>query len=89
MCKTNVKTNLYYANICKHEHENNITRLSCKIMPKTGVEQTKEKNGSYSYLYPFKDLAQRNFYVCIKWWSFLGTFLIKNWLWINRNLTES
>jgi hypothetical protein len=21
MCKTNVKTNLYYANICKHEHE--------------------------------------------------------------------
>jgi hypothetical protein len=58
-------------------------------MPKTGVEQTKEKNGSYSYLYPFKDLAQRNFYVCIKWWSFLGTFLIKNWLWINRNLTES
>jgi hypothetical protein len=23
MCKTNVKTNLYYANICKHEHEKN------------------------------------------------------------------
>ncbi len=21
MCKTNVKTNLYYANICKHGHE--------------------------------------------------------------------
>jgi hypothetical protein len=21
MCKTNMKTNLYYANICKHEHE--------------------------------------------------------------------
>jgi len=23
MCKINVKTNLYYANICKHENENN------------------------------------------------------------------
>jgi hypothetical protein len=21
MCKTNVETNIYYANICKHEHE--------------------------------------------------------------------
>jgi hypothetical protein len=21
MCKTNMKTNLYYANICKHEYE--------------------------------------------------------------------
>ncbi len=23
MCKIKVKTNLYYANICKHEHEKN------------------------------------------------------------------
>ncbi len=21
MCQTNMKTNIYYANICKHEHE--------------------------------------------------------------------
>ncbi len=28
MCKTNVKTNLYYANICEHdEYEKNMTRL--------------------------------------------------------------
>jgi hypothetical protein len=27
MCKTNVKTNFYYVNMCKHEHEKNMTRL--------------------------------------------------------------
>jgi hypothetical protein len=27
MCKTNVKTNLYFVNICKHEHEKKMTRL--------------------------------------------------------------
>jgi hypothetical protein len=41
MCKTNIKTNQYYANICKHEHEKNMTRLWCKIVLKIGVEQTK------------------------------------------------
>jgi len=41
MCKTNMKTNLYYSNICKHEHEKNMTRLWCKIVFKIGVEQTK------------------------------------------------
>jgi hypothetical protein len=39
-------------------------------MPKIGVEQTKWNEGSHSYLYPFKDLAQGSyqagFYVCIK-----------------------
>jgi hypothetical protein len=69
MCKTKVKTNLYYANMCKHEHEKNITRLRCKIVPKTNVEQTKGNEGSYSYLYPFGNLAQKSFqggfYVCI------------------------
>jgi len=39
MCKTNVKTNIYYVNIYKHEHEMNMTRLWCKIVPKTSVEQ--------------------------------------------------
>ncbi len=32
MCKTKMKTNLYYVNICKHEHEMNMTRLWCKII---------------------------------------------------------
>jgi hypothetical protein len=59
MCKTKMKTNLYYANICKHEHENNMTRIWCKIVPKIAVEQTKGNEGSYSYLYPFEDLTQR------------------------------
>jgi hypothetical protein len=65
-----MKTNLYYATICKHEHENNMTRLWCKIVPKTGVEHIEENERSYSYLYAFGDLAQINFqeglYVCIK-----------------------
>jgi hypothetical protein len=38
MCKTNVKMNLYFVNICKHEHGNNMIRLWCKIMLKIGVE---------------------------------------------------
>jgi hypothetical protein len=70
MCKTNMKMNIYYFNMCKHEHEKNMARLWCKIMPKTGVEDTKRNERSYSYLYPFGDLAQRNFQggfcVCIK-----------------------
>jgi hypothetical protein len=70
MCKTNVKTNIYYANICKHEHEKNMTRLWCKIVPMTGVEQIERNEGSYFYLYPFEDLVQGNFQggfgVCIE-----------------------
>ncbi len=38
MCKTNVKTNIYFANMCKYEHEMNMTKLWCKIVPKIGVE---------------------------------------------------
>jgi hypothetical protein len=51
MCKTNMKTSLYYVNICKHEHENNMTRLWCKIVPKTNVEQT-EGNDVMFCLFP-------------------------------------
>jgi hypothetical protein len=58
MCKTNVKMDLYYANMWKHEHEKNMTRLWCKIVPKTNVEQTKGNEGLYSYWYPFRNLAQ-------------------------------
>jgi hypothetical protein len=70
MCKTNVKMDFYYANICKHEHEKNMTRLWCKIMLKTNVEHIERNEGSYFYLYPFEDLIQGNFqrcfYVCIE-----------------------
>ncbi len=72
MCKTNVKTEIYYTDIYKHEHEKNMTRLWCKIVLKSGVEQTEGNEGFYFYfyLYPFGDLAQgifqRGFYVCIK-----------------------
>jgi hypothetical protein len=62
--------NFYYANICKHEHEKTMTRLWCKIMFTTKVEQNKGNEGSYFYLYPFGNLAQgsfqRGFNVCIK-----------------------
>jgi len=67
---TNVKIDLYYANVCKHEHEKNMTRLLCKIVPKTSVEQIGRNEGSYSYLYTFGKLTQGSFlggfYVCIK-----------------------
>jgi hypothetical protein len=53
MCKIKVKMNLYYVNICKYEHENNTTRLCCKIVFKTSIEQIEENEGSYFYLYPF------------------------------------
>jgi hypothetical protein len=58
MCKRNVKTNVYYANICKHEHEKNMKKLWCKNVHKTIVEYTKGNEGSYSYLYPFRDQTQ-------------------------------
>jgi hypothetical protein len=38
-------------NICKHEHEKNMTRLWCKIMFKINVEQIERNEGSYFYLY--------------------------------------
>ncbi len=47
MCKKILKTDLYYANMCKHEHEKNMTNLWCKIVPKTSVEHTEGNEGSY------------------------------------------
>jgi hypothetical protein len=61
MCKTNMKTNFYCANIFKHGHERNMTKLQCKIVPKAGVEQTKGNEWSYFNLYTFGDLAQGSF----------------------------
>ncbi len=47
-----MKTNIYYANICKDEHEKNMTMLWCKIVFKTNVEHTEGNKGSYSYFIP-------------------------------------
>jgi hypothetical protein len=47
ICKKNMKMNIYYANICKHEHEKNMTRLWCKIVLKINVEQIKGNERSY------------------------------------------
>jgi hypothetical protein len=57
MCKKNMKTNLYFANICKCEHGKNMSRLWYKIVFKTSVEQIKGNEGSYFYLYFFGDLT--------------------------------
>jgi hypothetical protein len=69
MCKIN-DSFFYYVNICKHEHEKNITKLWCKIVLKINVEQIEGNEGLYSYLYPFGYVIQQNFqgsfYVCIK-----------------------
>jgi hypothetical protein len=40
MRKTNVKIIFYYVNICKYEHEKNMTKLWCKIVFKINVEHT-------------------------------------------------
>jgi hypothetical protein len=65
-----MKTYIYYANICKHEHDKNIIRLWCKIVLKINVKQVERNEGSHFYLYPFGDLTQKNFqggfYVCIE-----------------------
>ncbi len=50
MCKTNVTMNFYYTDIYKREHEKNMTRLWCKIVPKIGVEQI-EGNEVPTYIY--------------------------------------
>jgi hypothetical protein len=60
-CVENMKIDIYYGNICKHEHEKNMTRLQCKIVFKIGVEQTKGNEGSYFCLYPFGNQTQGNF----------------------------
>jgi hypothetical protein len=52
MCKTNMKMNLYYVNICKREHKKTMTRLWCKVVPKINVEQIERMKGSTS-IYTF------------------------------------
>jgi hypothetical protein len=61
MCKTNLKMDLYYANIYQHEHEKNMIRLWCEIVLKTNVEHIEKKKRSYFYLYPFGDIIEGSF----------------------------
>ncbi len=48
----------------------NMTRLWCKVVLKTNVKQILKNERFYIYLYPFGNLAQRNFQrnfcMCIK-----------------------
>ncbi len=59
MCKTNMKTYIYYVNICKHKYEKNMTRLWCKIMFKIDVKHIEGNEGSYLYLYPLRKFLRR------------------------------
>ncbi len=54
MCKINVKIEFYHVNICRHEHEKNMTRLWCKIMPKMVLKKLKEIRGRTSIYTPLK-----------------------------------
>jgi hypothetical protein len=54
MCKINMKMDIYYANIYKHEHEKNMTRLWCKIVPKTNVEHIERNECFYFCLCSLK-----------------------------------
>jgi hypothetical protein len=66
----NIKMIIYYANVCKHKNEKNMTRLWCKIVLTIGVEYTEGNERSYFYVYAFEDLAQGSFqrglYMCIE-----------------------
>ncbi len=45
MCKTNVKKKIYYANICKHEHEKNMTRFGARSCLRLMLNRLKEMKG--------------------------------------------
>jgi hypothetical protein len=51
MYKTNVKMNFYYINLYKHEHEKNMTRLWCKVIPKINVKQIKQNERGHTFIY--------------------------------------
>jgi hypothetical protein len=55
-----MKMDFYYANVCKHEHEKNMTRLWRKIMFKINVEQIEGNKGSYFYVYTPLGPSSRN-----------------------------
>jgi len=48
MCKTNVETNFYYANICKHEHKKNMIKkqgYGARLCLKLVLNKLKEMRG--------------------------------------------
>jgi hypothetical protein len=50
MCKTNVKKKFDYVNICKYEHEKNMTRLWCNFVAKINVGKIERNERSHFYL---------------------------------------
>jgi len=63
MCKIKMKANIYYVNICKHEHENNMTRLWSKIM----LNRLKEMKGPtsiYTRLKTYFKEASKEVFIC-------------------------
>jgi hypothetical protein len=68
MCKTNVKMNFHYANICKHEHKNNMTKLWCKMCLRLVLNRSKKMKGPtliYTFLGTcFKEVSKEAF-VCV------------------------
>ncbi len=64
MRKTKMKMDLYYGNICKHEHEKKMTRLWCKIVLKINVEHIEGNEGSYFYLYSFGKEIFKEVFMC-------------------------
>jgi hypothetical protein len=56
MCKTNVKIDIYYANICKHEHEKNMKKTWQGYGPKSCLKLVlnifKKMRGSTSIYTP-------------------------------------
>ncbi len=63
-----MKANLYYGNISKHEHEENMTRLWCKIVPKINVKHIEKNESFYSYFIPLWGPNSRKFprrFLCV------------------------
>jgi len=54
-----VKIDIYFANICKCEHEKNMKRLWCKIVLKTNVKQNFENEGVLLLFIHFWGLKSR------------------------------
>jgi hypothetical protein len=62
------------------------TKIWCKIILETDVEQTKGNGGSYLYLHPFGNLVQRNLHGGFHMPTIQGSFLktlSMNELWMN------
>jgi hypothetical protein len=45
MCKTNVKVDMYYANLCKHDHEKNLKGYGAKLCLRLMLNKLKKMKG--------------------------------------------